>query len=441
MGSWETLPGFRDFYPETCFRRNTVFDTWRRVTEAHGFEAYDGPVLEPLELYTRKSGEEIVEQLFAFTDKGGREVALRPEMTPTLARLIGSKAQSLKRPMKWYTIAENFRYERPSRGRLRSHYQLNADIYGEAGIGAEAELISLLVALFRAFGLGSDEVRIRLSDRQLWLHFLGSLGVAPEDRLPVLSIIDKMERVEECVSREALRKQLGERAEAFWPLIRELSEQRNLAGVKSFFGKLGGVEEVVGLGERLSEWSELLEGLAFRGIDSYVQVDLGIVRGLAYYTGFVFEAFEASGEGRALAGGGRYDELVEKLGGPAMPSVGFGFGDVMIELVLEGLGKLPEYAPSVDVYCVFSRDAAERRQMLPAIQALREDGFRVDYGLRTTGFGKQFKEANQKRARLVLICGAEEAEKRLFKLKEMASGKETEVGAGDLLGKVRDCLR
>lgn len=441
MGAWETLPGFRDFYPESCFRRSYLFDIWRRVTEAHGFEAYDGPVLEPLELYKRKSGEEIVEQLFAFTDKGGREVALRPEMTPTLARLVGSKAQSLKRPIKWYTIAENFRYERPSRGRLRSHFQLNADIYGEAGIGAEAELLSLLVALFRAFGLGPEEVRIRLSDRQLWLHFLASEGVAEEDRLPVLSIIDKMERVEEAVSREALEKQIGTRGEALWPLIRELSEQRDLAGVESFFSKLDGGGEMGGLAKRLSEWTELLEGLSFRRMDSYVQVDLGIVRGLAYYTGFVFEAFEARGEGRALAGGGRYDELVEKLGGPAMPSVGFGFGDVMIELVLERFGKLPEYDPSVDVYCVFTRERAELRQMLPAIQNLREDGFRVDYALRPTGFGKQFKEANQRRARLVLICGAEEADRNVFKLKEMASGKETEVDAAELLGKVRGCLR
>lgn len=423
---FESLPGFREFYPDACFRRHYIFNTWRSVVHRFGFEEYDGPVLEPLELYTRKSGEEIVEQLFAFTDKGGREVALRPEMTPTLARLIGARAQSMKRPIKWYTIAENFRYERPSRGRLRSHFQLNADIFGEPGIGAEAELLTLLASLFRAFGLSGEEVVIRLSDRDLWLYYLRTLGVEEEQCLPILSVIDKKERTSEEVSLKALSDIVGDQAEVLWKKIVSMTEIRDLESLQTLLKEDDAAMEGDVL-ERLKTWKELFQILESQGVLDFVRMDLSIVRGLAYYTGFVFEAFEVSGEGRALAGGGRYDELVEKLDGPSIPAVGFGFGDVMIELVLESLGKMPSFSPSVDVYAVFSRGDAEIELVYPVVNRLREAGYRVEYPLKASGFGKQFREANQKQARAVLICGPAEAEEGKVKMKSMEDGEEVSL--------------
>lgn len=435
----ESLPGFREFYPDACFRRQYLFNTWRSVVRRFNFEEYDGPVLEPLELYTRKSGEEIVEQLFAFTDKGGREVALRPEMTPTLARLIGARAQSLKRPIKWFTVAENFRYERPSRGRLRSHFQLNADIYGEAGIGAEAELLTLLATLFDALGLTGEEVTIRLSDRDLWLYFLQTQGVEESQCLPVLSVIDKKERTGEEDSLKALKEVVGEQADSLWRVIGKMTEIRDLDGLQKLLD-LGDAEAGGDIRNRVETWRQLFAILESQGVSEFIQMDLSIVRGLAYYTGFVFEAFEASGEGRALAGGGRYDELVEKLGGPAMPAVGFGFGDVMIELVLESLGKMPVYKPAVDVYAVFSRGEAEMRLVFPVVGRLRQAGYRVEYPLKASGFGKQFREANQKQARIVLICGLEEAEQDMVKVKSMAGGEEVSLPAGEVVDWVQQQL-
>lgn len=431
---FESLPGFREFFPESCFRRNALFDIWRRTAARFGFEEYDGPLLEPLELYVKKSGEEITGQLFSFTDKGGREVALRPEMTPTLARMIGSHAHSMRKPVKWFAIAENFRYERPSRGRLRSHYQLNADIYGEPGLGAEVELLSLLAAIFRALGLGPDEVRIRLSDRELWLAFLRGMGVPEELCLQVLGVIDKMERNPEEVSKKALTDLLGVSGENAWARIKELAAVRTMEELESILRVAG--QEGAGGGDevekRLNDWKELFRLLELHGAGDFVQMDLGIVRGLAYYTGFVFEAFEAKGEGRALAGGGRYDQLVEALGGPSMPAAGFGFGDVMISLVLESLGKLPAYQRRLDVFVVFSQGEAESALARPAVAKLREAGFSVEYALRDLGFAKQFREANQRGARWVLICGADEAQRQVFKVKRMSDGHEEEVPAAGL---------
>jgi len=428
---FESLPGFREFYPDACFRRNHIFTIWREVTRCFGFEEYDGPILEALELYTRKSGDEIVDQLFAFTDKGGREVAMRPEMTPTLARMIGSRAHSLRRPIKWFTIAENFRYERPSRGRLRSHYQLNADIYGESGIGAEVELLSLLAGLFQAFDVGPDDVKIRLSDRDIWFYYLKYLGIEESRCLPLLTVIDKMGRSGEEESKRGLEVIAPGQADFLWERIGRMASLRSVPEMRDFFQEKNGGGNAQ-IEARLEQWNALHDALELQGIDDFIQVDLGIVRGLAYYTGFVFEAFETSSQGRALAGGGRYDQLVEKLGGPAMPAVGFGFGDVMIELVLQRLEKMPPYQPALDVYFVFSRGEMESRLVMTRVHRLRRAGLRVDYSLKSIGFGKQFREASQKGARRVVICGVEEAEKGIFKVKTMSTGEEVEVPACDL---------
>src|SRR5581483_7826856 len=365
MANFQTLPGFREFYPDALARRNHIFECWRKAARAFGFEEYDAPVLEPLELYKTKSGEEIEQQLFSFTDKGGREVALRPEMTPTVCRLVGAKANALKRPIKWFSIGEFYRYERAQKGRLRAFFQFNADIFGEPGPEAEIELIALLIQSFTAFGLTAEDFCVRLSDRNLWFYFLESLGLTEVEIRRLLVAIDRYEKLGDEAFKEEPRLQDADLKNQILSFlgIKSLHElERTLAGLKS--------EK---LGARFADWRKLLGGLEAMGLARFVQVDLGVVRGLAYYTGFVFEAFDRKGDLRALAGGGRYDDLVKKLGGPDLPAVGFAIGDVTTGILLEERGRMPAYASAPDVYVVIDGDGG-RRAAFPVISELRAAG-------------------------------------------------------------------
>ncbi|MGE9294774.1 MAG: histidine--tRNA ligase, partial [Puniceicoccales bacterium] len=331
MASYKTLPGFRDFYPEDCSLRNHLFSVWRQAAKRFGFQEYDGPVLESLELLTAKSGDEIVGQLFNFEDKGGRQVTLRPELTPTLARMVGAKANALKRPVKWFSIGENFRYERQQKGRLRSFYQFNADILGEPGPMADAEVIGLAVESLCAQGLGVGEFIIRLSDRDLWYFFVESLGFNGDQATGALGVIDKMERMPAEKTLAAIEALGVDDAPGKLAAISAFMELESVEAIAEFLAARE-VDAAIRerLDGRLAAWRELLSLIGAAGLDHFVKLDLRIVRGLAYYTGFVFEAFQTVGQGRALAGGGRYDHLVEKLGGPSMPAVGFGMGDVTL---------------------------------------------------------------------------------------------------------------
>ncbi len=433
---FESLPGFREFYPSECSRRNHLFQVWRRTAVSFGFQEYDAPLLEPLELYVEKSGAEIVDQLFNFRDKGGREVAMRPELTPSLARMAGARANSLKRPVKWYCIGENFRYEKPQKGRLRSHYQLNCDILGEAGPGADAELIALLVAVLRALGLGADDVVVRLSDRTLWMHYLAAMGLDAASAGGVLGVIDKMERQGRDETIRKLEPWLGAEASDFLIRVEALARIRDLGALRSQLSGHGGNSEAgVLLEGRLAEWEVLLASLEALGVADMVRLDLGVVRGLAYYTGFVFEVFErGEGEtrGRAVAGGGRYDHLVEKLGYPALPAVGFGLGDVVLSDLLDEKGLLPAYVSMPDVYVVAGPGDA-RAAALRGATALREAGYRVEYALRDTGFGRQFRFAGGSGARFAVIFGEEEVRLGAAKIRDMQSGAEEVVPVGRML--------
>lgn len=434
MASFQSLPGFREFYPDACARRNHLYRVWRRSAHAYGFQEYDAPVLEPLELYKRKSGDEIEAQLFSFTDKGGREVALRPEMTPTVCRLVGAKANALKRPVKWFSIGEFFRYERMQKGRGRCFAQFNADVFGEPGPEAELELIGLLVQCLRGFGLTEEDFTVRLSDRNLWFYYLEALGFSAEQVRGLLSAIDKFEKLGD----DAFKTY----TDAFGPLAAEAKERileflqvRSLAALEAAVGRLQDKR----LGSRLDEWRRLLDGLDAMGIGTFVTVDLGVVRGLAYYTGFVFEAFDRKGDLRALAGGGRYDDLVEKLGGPALPAVGFAIGDMTMELLLEQRGLMPSIAQSPDVYAVVG-GAAERRAALGDINALRSGGYRVDYAWKDLAFGKQFKAAAESGARVALIYGGDELAKGVVKLRDLRSREEVEIPRDQVVAAVQDLL-
>ena len=432
MATFQTLPGFREFYPEDLSRRNHIFRLWRQTAGAYGFAEYDAPVLEPLDLYKTKSGDEIEGQLFSFTDKGGREVALRPEMTPTVCRLVGAKASALKRPIKWYSIAEFYRYERMQKGRGRCFFQFNADIFGEPGPEAEIELIALLTQCLCSFGLTEQDFYVRLSDRNLWFYYLEALGLDEARIRAVLGAVDKFEKMGDDAFK-AYAEQFGELEAGLKAKVLEFLQIKSLPALEAVLAPIGGEK----LAARLGDWRKLLGGLAAMGLERFVEVDLGVVRGLAYYTGFVFEAFDRKGELRALAGGGRYDDLVQKLGGPALPAVGFAIGDMTFALLLEQRGLMPTFVQAPDVYCVIGGEA-ERRAAFADIQALRAMGYRVDYPLKEVAFGKQFKTASDSGAKLALIYGAEELAKGIVKIRDLGDRTESEVASSNVAATVRE---
>jgi histidyl-tRNA synthetase len=432
MSTFQTLPGFREFYPEDFARRNHVFRVWRQAATTFGFTEYDAPVLEPLDLYKAKSGDEIEAQLFSFTDKGGREVALRPEMTPTVCRLVGARANALKRPIKWFNIGEFYRYERMQRGRGRCFFQLNADIFGEPGPEAEIELIALLVQSFTSFGLTDEDFYVRLSDRNLWFFYLENLGFSEAQVPSVLSAIDKYEKLGDDAFKE-FTSTFGPLDPALKTKILEFLQLKSLDALEQTLGNAGSSEK---LAARLKDWKKLLSGLDAMGLSKFVTVDLGVVRGLAYYTGFVFEAFDRKGDLRALAGGGRYDDLVQKLGGPALPAVGFAIGDMTFGLLLEQRGLAPGFVQAADVYCVIGGEK-ERLEAFRDIHVLRGAGFRVDYPLKEVAFGKQFKAAAESGAKLALIYGGDELAKGVVKIRDLTQRTEIDVPRAQVADNVR----
>jgi len=424
MSNFKTLPGFRAFYPEDFAERRFLFQVWRQIGRRFGFQEFDGPVLESLELFKAKSGDEIESQLFCFEDKGGREVSLRPELTPTLARMIAARANALKRPIKWFSIGDNFRYERTQKGRLRCFTQLNADILGEAGPAAELELIALLVQILQGFGLDSEDFYIRLSDRNLWLLFLEALGYESESS-KILEIVDKWERMPPDTVLDKLKAIVGEEGASLQTAIDAFLGVKSLPELKRVFEEAtGSISEA--LDSRIADWSTLLDGFDSMGLSSYVEMDLSIVRGLAYYTGFVFEAFDRAKESRAIAGGGRYDNLIRKMGGPDMPAVGFGMGDVVLADLLRERGRMPKFVDTLDAYLVIGGDD-ERSAALSDAMALRQSGFSVDYAFKNAGFGKQLKAASASGARVALIYGSDELERGVVKLRDLNDREEEDV--------------
>src|SRR5256712_524611 len=335
----KALPGFRDFYPEELALRNAIFATWRDVARRYGFQEYDGPPLEPLELYTGKSGEEIVQQLYAFEDKGGRKVALRPEMTPTLARMVGARAQALKKPIRWFSIPQLFRYERQQRGRLREHFQLNMDIIGEPGPAADAEIIAAAIDIARAFGLGPKDVRLRVSDRRIVTAQLAGRYHVTEGEMPgVLAGLDKWDR-NPADAEAILRKVLPANDQRIGDILDFMS------GLREGATELRRSQQAEPLNECVARLDEMK-------LAEFVEVDFRIVRGLAYYTGIVFELFDARSSLRAICGGGRYDDLIKQVAGIDLPCVGFGMGDVVLGELLKEHGKQVEAPTELDAFLV-----------------------------------------------------------------------------------------
>jgi len=433
------LPGFRDFYPEDCALRNHFFRLWRETARAYGFDEFDGPALEPLELFTRKSGQEIVSQLYTFEDRGGRQVALRPEMTPTLARMAGARAGSLPRPVKWFSIGENYRYERQQKGRLRAFYQLNADILGEPGPGADAEVIALLADILRGCGLDQGDFVIRLSDRRLWHDYLDSLGLDENAKNTVLGVVDKRERIPRDKALAGLQPPFNQAAaEDFLAKIEGLTGLRTLDELAAFMtGHAAHASIRERIEARLEDWRGLLGRLQAMGLGPFLRIDFGVVRGLAYYTGFVFEAFQTTGQGRALAGGGRYDHLVEKLGGPSLHATGFGLGDVVLRDLLDERSLLPKYLVKPDIFLVIAGEAAQAAALADA-RPLRAIGLRVEYALHETGFSKQFKQAGRSGAAFALIYASDELARGNVKARDLASRGEKEIARTALTATIPD---
>jgi histidyl-tRNA synthetase len=415
----ERLPGFRDFYPEplpqpdlwSADARQYIFDQWRATARRYGFREYDGPPLEPLELFTTKSGEEIVGQLYNFCDKGEREVSLRPEMTPTLARMIAAHERSYKKPIKWFAIPQLFRYERQQKGRLREHFQFNADIVGEADAAADAELLALLIDSLRSLGLTAEDFVIRLSSRNAWHDFFHARKGAPEKEYEFYQIVDKLER-EAPENSERKLAALG----------------FTLAEAKAF------IEQA----KPTTELQLILDNLAARGLAEFVKVDYGVIRGLAYYTGVVFEAFDRKGELRAIAGGGRYDNLVKLISGDkvSLPALGFGMGDVVLLELLKARGRLPRFDAALDAFCLVE-DEALRAESLKLIQALRSAGLAVDYSLTPAKPDKQFKRAQELRAAHTVRLEKSPAGELVARVKHLKTREEKALRPSEVAGHLR----
>jgi len=422
----KALPGFREFYPDDTALRNYIFSTWRSVAARYGFEEYDGPPLEPLELYTQKSGEEIVGQLYAFRDKGDRDVALRPEMTPTLARMVGARAQALKKPIRWFAIPQLFRYERQQRGRLREHFQLNMDIIGESGALADAELIAAALDVMRACGLTANDVRARVSDRRVLQVLLTGAGVAT-DRLGVAyAAIDRSERVPRDALVEGLRG-AGCSAQAIDGIFR-VAELKGLGAVQAELERLG----AAAVGAPLGEVHQALQAM---GLADFVDVDVTIVRGLAYYTGVVFELFDTTKSLRAICGGGRYDGLLKALGGVDLPALGFGMGDVVLGELLKERGIAPSRSSRLDCFLI-PVGGDDLPVVLKVAHELRDAGLAVEYSLKPQAVRKQLELAAARSAPYAVIIGPDERGAGAAVLRDLSGGAERTVSIDSLRGEL-----
>lgn len=424
MSTFTSLPGFRDFYPEDFAVRAHIMGAWREAARRYGFEEYDGPPLEPLELYIEKSGEEIVRQLYNFEDKGGRAVSLRPEMTPTLARMVGARANGLRKPIRWFSIPQLFRYERTQRGRLREHFQWNVDILGEEDTAADAEVLAVALEALRLLGLTAEDVVARVSDRRLLERLLLHAGVPGDQLGATYAVIDKMGREEEATIRKRLAEEAGLAPQTIEEIYR-IFEHRDFESLRAAYRGVDGVDaELDRLGHYFSHLNEM-------GLGDYVVFDPTIVRGLAYYTGIVFEVFDRAGELRAVCGGGRYDNLLGVVSGVDLPAVGFGMGDVVIAELLADRGLLPSYAPRLDYYLVAIGEA-ERGLMLRIANRLRSEGASVAYTLKPSGVGRQFKDAHARGAQRVIVLGPDEVAQGIAVVREMATGEERQVPLSEL---------
>ena len=415
--------GTRDFYPQDMRLRNWLFDHFKQVARLHGFVEYDAPVLESESLYTRKAGEEVTEQLYNFVDKGDRAVALRPEMTPSLARMVMAKKGGLTLPLKWFSIPQCWRYERMTRGRRREHFQWNMDIWGVATETADIELIRAMTSFFERVGLTSDDVGIKVNSRLVIGEVLTELGIPSSMFAATCVLIDKLDKVSVDEIQDDLQE-LGLDTSVVEKLL-EVLTNKSLDSLKNALGEES---------EAVQQLDRLFSLAKAYGIEDWLVLDASVVRGLAYYTGSVFEAFDRKGELRAIAGGGRYDKLLETFGGDPTPAVGFGFGDAVIVELLKDRGLLPSFETSDMDVVIFALSPELYPVVLEVAAVLRQVGWSVDVVLDASKKAKwAFKHADRLGAKYCFIAGADEYENgRQISVKDLTLGTQETVAIDGL---------
>ena len=412
--------GTRDFYPEDMRLRNWLFDNFTNASLLHGFEEYDAPVLEYEKLYTRKQGEDITQQLYSFQDKGNRKVALRPEMTPSLARMVMARAGALPLPINWFSIPQCWRYERTQRGRGREHYQWNVDIWGTTEISADAELISVLVTFFEGIGLTAKDIVIRVSSRKVLEEVLGSLGLEGDIFAQTCIIVDKMDKL----SSEVFEDQLSDLGHD----SKVVTTIQAVLGIKDMNSLQKALKDE---SVAVSELNLLFDAIDSYGISEWVEFDASIVRGLAYYTGAVFEAHDRTGEFRAICGGGRYDKLLSTLGGKDLPATGFGFGDMVIMELLAEKNLIPELVSDIDdIVIPLNSDLRNAAVMVAA--SLRNSGRTVDLVLEDKKMKWAFKHAERIGAARLVLLAPDEWSRKMVKIKDLDTGEESEISLNDI---------
>ena len=417
--------GTRDFYPQDMARHQFLLDKWRRVSVRNGFEQVEGPVFETLDLYKVKSGDGIVSELFSFRrTNGSTDFALRPEFTPTLARMVAAKANSLPRPIKWFCTPNACRAERPQRGRLREFWQWNVDLLGLEGPGADAEVIFTLLDFLREVGLTPAHAKVKLSHRDVVAQVLESLGLAADRTAEAFKLLDGRDKMEpEAFARQAAALGLGADAVVRFTQV---------SGKTYGLDEMDALARELGLAAPPADLVALVDQLTAFGVADWCEIDLGIVRGLAYYTGTVFEVHECGGKSRALAGGGRYDKLIELFGGPAMPAVGFGMGDVVLANLLEDRGLLPaELGERPRAFVFATKDEAADR-VAGVVAQLRRAGRHARMSYKATrNVGKLLKDAEKMRARFAVLVGPDGLE-----VKDLDRGEQGPVTAADLVARL-----
>jgi histidyl-tRNA synthetase len=432
------VKGTRDLYPERFAPIRRIFDAWRSASIRHGFEEFEGPTLEMLDLYREKSGDELVGQLYRLTDSGGRELALRPEMTPTLARMVAARINALSRPIKWFCMPKLFRGENVQRGRLREFFQWNVDVIGTADMVADAECILVGVEALRDLGLTEKDFRVHISNRRLIASLLTGAGIAETDHAGAYALMDKVAMVEGDVICKQWNRRFGKQID-----FADLYDLLSVADLDTLRGTLAGgdsdIRPSANLDAAIAETEQLFTVLRHFGIIEYCELDLEIIRGLAYYTGPVFEFHDRSNANRAICGGGRYDDLLGKLGKSPEPAVGFGMGDVVLSLMLEERGLLD--APQTR-NAVFVADAVDglRPKLLGVVAALRRAGYQTEFNYVRQGLSKQLKTADRKGCVYAVILGDETLGRGVVQIKDMTGGQHREAAMDALIESPREVL-
>ncbi|MCK5563657.1 MAG: histidine--tRNA ligase [Planctomycetes bacterium] len=423
----QSVKGTRDFYPPLMAVRNFIADGWKEASRRNGFEEYDGPIFEYLKMYQVKSGDEIVEQLFNFTDRGQRHLAIRPEITPTLARMVNQQINALPRPIKWFSVPRLCRAERPQKGRLREFFQWNIDIIGVDDVLADAEVIYTSIDYLRSLGLTSRDIKAKISSRKLLAGFLINLGI-PEGQLDTIyPILDKKTKLPEAVFDEMLAKVISHKRTA--AAIKEFMEFKDLSNISDYLLEvIRNSDEGTEAEEELERLLDLLETM---GVGDYCVFDPGIVRGLAYYTGVVFEIHDAVGDLRAVCGGGRYDNLLKDFGGPAVSGTGMGMGDCVLEILLREKGLLKDgqiATLQIDNFVAYT-DMELQKDAISIAAKLREKGEATDISYKSGSLKKQLKQASNAGAKKCIILSKEFIEDKKLIVKDMGTGEQELINA------------